>query len=163
MIIRYVLGIALAAAVAYAGVVHLRLSATKDELQAVASAYDAFRMRAAEVAADARAKAQAETARLEKQNADIVSNYDGAVRRLADLQRVRRAAESAARTGGGGVPAAAEPAPRADAALADTGPRADGPATPETEGTVIERCQAATVQCAWLQYWAAGLVPVGKP
>lgn len=128
------------------------LSAEREERDLIVAEFAAFRERTAAEGRQAQARNAAEIHRRETINAQTHTAYGAALDRLRALHaadRLRLAA-GPARSGGGAVPADAPPAGRTDAAAADAGP---APAGAATAGALIERCQAATLQCAWLQDW----------
>lgn len=131
------------------------LSAEREARDNVIAEFAQFRAEVAATGRQAQASAAAEIHRQETINAQTHTAYGVALDRLRALHaadRVRRA-DSAAHSGSGGVPADAAPAGRADAAAADAGPDPGGDASAEAPGTLTERCQAATLQCVWLQHW----------
>ncbi len=131
------------------------LSAEREARDDLAAKFAQFRAEVAETAHQAQDRAAAEIHRQETINAQTHTAYGVALDRLRALHaadRVRRS-DSAARAGSGRVPADAPAAGRADAAAADAGPDPGGDASAEAPGTLTERCQAATLQCVWLQHW----------
>lgn len=131
------------------------LSAEREARDDLEAAFAQFRAEVAAQGRQAQARAAAEITRQETINAQTHTAYGVALDRLRTLHaadRVRRP-DSAARPGSGGVPADAPTAGRADAAAADAGPDPSGDAATETQGSLTERCQAATLQCVWLQHW----------
>lgn len=153
----WVLWLALAALVAAsAGWGYTRgLSAEREARDDLAAEFAQFR---AEVAAQGRqeqARTEAEIKRQETINAQTHTAYGVALDRLRALHaadRLRLAA-SPARSGGSAVPADAAATGRTDAAAADDRSDPGGDAAAEAPGTLTERCQAATLQCVWLQHW----------
>jgi hypothetical protein len=131
------------------------LSAEREARDNVIAEFAQFRAEVAAEGRQAQARSAAEIQRQETINAQTHTAYGVALDRLRALHAADRLriAASAARTGGGGVPADAAPAGRADAAIADDGPDPGQPAATEAQGSLIERCQAATLQCIWLQHW----------
>jgi len=162
----WVLWLALAALVAAsAGWGYTRgLSADRAERDRIVSEFAEFRERVAAEGRQAQARAAAEITRKEAINEQTHTAYGVALDRLRALHTADRLRLSAgpARTGVSAMPADAPPADRADAAAADAGPDPGGDAAAETQGSLTERCQAATLQCAWLQHWIdeqAAVVP----
>lgn len=150
----WVLWLALTALVAVsAGWGYTRgLSAEREARDNVIAEFAQFRAEVAATGRQAQAHATAEIHRQETINAQTHTAYGVALDRLRALHaadRVRRA-DSAARPGGSAVPADTAAAGRTDAAAADAGPDPGGDAA---AGTLTERCQAATLQCVWLQHW----------
>lgn len=140
------------------------LSAEREARDNVIAEFAQFRAEVAATGRQAQASAAAEIHRQETINAQTHTAYGVALDRLRALHaadRLRRA-DSAARAGSGGVPADAAPSGGADAAAADDGPDPGRTAAAEAQGSLIERCQAATLQCIWLQHWLdeqAAVVP----
>lgn len=131
------------------------LSAEREARDDLAAEFAQFRAEVAAQGRQAQARTAAEITRQETINAHTHTAYGVALDRLRALHaadRLRLAA-SAARTGVSAVPADAPTAGRADAAAADAGPDPSGDAATEAPGTLTERCQAATLQCVWLQHW----------
>lgn len=131
------------------------LSAEREARDDLAAEFAQFRAEVAAQGQQAQARTAAEIKRQETINAQTHTAYGVALDRLRALHaadRLRLAA-SAARAGGSAVPADAPTAGRADAAAADAGPDPGGDAAAETQGSLTERCQAATLQCVWLQHW----------
>lgn len=129
------------------------LSAEREERDRIVAEFAAFRERTAAEGRQAQAHNAAEIKRQEAINAQTHTAYGVALDRLRALHaadRLRLAAARAAHPGSGGVPADAAPAGGADAPAADTG---SAPAGSAPADTLIERCQATTLQCAWLQDW----------
>ncbi len=129
------------------------LSAEREARDDLAAAFAQFRAEVAAQGRQSQARAAAEITRQETINAQTHTAYGVALDRLRALHaadRLRLAAARAAHPGSGGVPADAAPAGGADAPAADTG---SAPAGSAPADTLIERCQAATLQCAWLQDW----------
>lgn len=162
----WVLWLALAALVAAsAGWGYTRgLSAEREARDDLAAAFAQFRAEVATQGRQAQARTAAEITRQETINAQTHTAYGIALDRLRALHaadRLRLAA-GPARAGGSAVPADAPTAGRADAAAADAGPDPGGDAATEAPGSLTERCQAATLQCVWLQHWIdeqAAVVP----
>lgn len=131
------------------------LSAEREARDDLAAEFAQFR---AEVAAQGRqtqARTAAEITRQETINAQTHTAYGVALDRLRALHaadRLRLAADTA-RAGGSAVPADTAAAGRTDAAAADAGPDPGRPPSAETQDSLTERCQAATLQCVWLQHW----------
>lgn len=128
------------------------LSADRAERDRIVSEFAEFRERVTAEGRQAQARTAAEITRQETINAQTHTAYGVALDRLRALHaadRLRLAA-SAARSGVGAMPADATAAGRTDAAAADAGPDPGGDAA---AGTLTERCQAATLQCVWLQHW----------
>lgn len=153
----WVLWLALPALVAAsAGWGYMRgLSADRAERDRIVSEFAEFRERVASEGRQAQARTAAEIHRQETINAQTHTAYGVVVDRLRALHaadRLRLSA-SAARTGGSAVPTDATAAGRTDAAAADAGSDPGGDAATEAPSTLTERCQAATLQCAWLQHW----------
>lgn len=131
------------------------LSAEREARDSVIAEFAEFRAETALQGRQAEARAAAEITRQETINAQTHTAYGVALDRLRALHaadRLRLAAGTA-RAGGSAVPADAQAAGRADAAAADAGPDPGRPPAAETQGSLTERCQAATLQCAWLQHW----------
>lgn len=131
------------------------LSAERDARDNVIAEFAQFRAEVAATGRQAQAYAAAEIHRQETINAQTHTAYGVALDRLRALHaadRVRRT-DSAARPGGGGVPADAAPAGRTETAAADDGSAAGGCPAAEAADALRERCAAATLQCVWLQYW----------
>ena len=131
------------------------LSADRAERDRIVSEFAEFRERVASEGRQAQARTAAEIHRQETINAQTHTAYGVVVDRLRALHaadRLRLAA-GPARTGVSAVPADAQAAGRADAAAADAGPDPGRPPAAETQDSLTERCQAATLQCAWLQHW----------
>ncbi|MBT9516685.1 MAG: hypothetical protein IV112_08320 [Methyloversatilis discipulorum] len=153
----WVLWLALAALVAAsAGWGYTRgLSAEREARDDLVAAFAQFRAEVAAQGRQAQARTEAEITRQETINAQTHTAYGVVVDRLRALHaadRLRLTAGSA-RAGGSAVPADAPTASRADAAAADAGPDPGGDAATEAPGSLTERCQAATLQCVWLQHW----------
>lgn len=133
------------------------------ERDAALAAYGAFRAETKAEGLKAKAANVAEKSRLEKLSNDTRTAYEVSVDRLRSMlaaERVRRAAAGGIRAGGDRVPGDARAAGRADDGSADAGPVAAGSAaTEEVASTLPERCAMTTLQCAWLQHWAASLRP----
>lgn len=131
------------------------LSAEREARDDLAAEFAQFRAEVAAQGRQAQARTAAEITRQETINAQTHTAYGVVLDRLRALHaadRLRIAAR-AARTGVSAVPADAPTAGRADAAAADAGPDPSGDAATETQGSLTERCQAATLQCVWLQHW----------
>jgi hypothetical protein len=78
--------------------------------------------------------------------------YQVSMDRLSELQRSRvRSAPNRVCPDSSPVSPDAGDTSGTDGSPADTGPRTEGDTAPETQDSVIERCQQTTVQCAWLQ------------
>lgn len=150
----WLLWLALAALVAAsAGWGYTRgLSAEREARDDLAAAFAQFRAEVAAQGRQAQARTAAEITRQETINAQTHTAYGVVVDRLRALHAADRLriAASAARAIGGAVPADAPTAGRADAAAADAG---SAPGRAASADTLTERCQAATLQCAWLQHW----------
>lgn len=138
------------------------LSAERAARDRIIAEYTEFRARVESEGRQAQARTAAEITRQETINAQTHTAYGVALDRLRALHaadRLRLAAGTA-RAGGSAVPADAPPAGRTDAAAADAGPDPGGDAAAETQESLTERCQAATLQCAWLQHWIDGQTAV---
>ena len=165
MIDRYLtigLGVAFAAAVVWGVFISARLDVAQAQRDQVKDEYQSFRDKVTQEAIAQEAALDQEFARQEKHLEDTRTAYQVSMDRLAALQRDARLRRPADAVCAGSqqvspVPSASD---RVDEAAADTGPRSPGPVT-EPEGTVIERCQETTVQCAWLQEWLRGRAPDG--
>lgn len=132
------------------------LSAEREARDDLAAAFAQFRSEVAAQGRQAQARTAAEITRQETINAQTHTAYGVALDRLRDMQRarsVRQPADSPACPGGSAVPADAPPAGRTDAAAADAGFDPGRPPSAETQDSLTERCQAATLQCVWLQHW----------
>jgi hypothetical protein len=131
------------------------LSAEREERDRIVAEFAAFRERTSAEGRQAQAHNAAEIKRQEAINAQTHTAYGVALDRLRALHAADRLriAVGPARSGGSAVPAGAPTAGRADAAAADAGPDPSGDAATETQGSLTERCQAATLQCVWLQHW----------
>lgn len=128
------------------------LSAERAARDRIIAEYAKFRARVESDGRQAQSRAAAEITRQETINAQTHTAYGVALDRLRDMHaadRLRRAV-SAARAGGGGMPADAPTAGSADAAPADH--RSD-PAGAAPAESLIEQCAATTLQCVWLQHW----------
>lgn len=166
MIARYLtpaLGIALALALLALWSTGHERNVALAERDAALGAYGTFRAEAEAEAATARAANAVEKSRLEKLSNDTRTAYEVSVDRLRSMlaaERVRRATEGGIRAGGDRVSGDAHTAGRADDGSADAGPGAAGTAAAEgVAATLPERCAMTTLQCAWLQHWAASLRP----
>ena len=165
MIDRYLtigLGVAFAAVVAWGAFISARLDVAQAQRDQVKAEYQSFRDKVTQEAIAQEAALDQEFARQEKHLEDTRTAYQVSMDRLAALQRDARLRRPADAVCAGSqqvspVPSASD---RVDEVAADTGPRSPGPVT-EPEGTVIERCQETTVQCAWLQEWLRGRAPDG--
>ena len=140
------------------------LSAEREARDDLAAAFAQFRAEVATQGRQAQARTAAEITRQETINAQTHTAYGIALDRLRALHAADRLRLSAgtARAGGSAVPADAPPAGRTDAAAADAGFDPGRPPSAETQDSLTERCQAATLQCAWLQHWIdeqAAVVP----
>lgn len=131
------------------------LSAEREARDDLVAAFAQFRAEVAAQGRQAQARTAAEITRQETINAQTHTAYGVVLDRLRALHAADRLriAAGAARAGGSAVPADAPTAGRADAAAADAGPDPGGDAATEAQGSLTERCQAATLQCAWLQHW----------
>ncbi len=131
------------------------LSAERKARDDLAAKFAQFRAEVAVTGHQAQDRTAAEITRQETINAQTHTAYGVALDRLRALhaaERLRLAA-GPARAGGSAVPADAPTAGRTDAAAADDGPDPGGDAAAEAPGALTERCQAATLQCVWLQHW----------
>lgn len=131
------------------------LSAEREARDDLVAAFAQFRAEVAAQGRQAQARTAAEITRQETINAHTHTAYGVALDRLHALHaadRLRLAA-SPARSGGSAVPADAAATGRTDAAAADDRSDPGGDAAAEAPGTLTERCQAATLQCIWLQHW----------
>lgn len=153
----WVLWLALAALVAAsAGWGYTRgLSAEREARDRIVSEFAQFRAEVAAQGRQAQARTAAEITRQETINAQTHTAYGVALDRLRALHAADRLHVSAraVRTVGSAVPADAPTAGRTDAAAADDGSDPSGDAAAEDPGALTERCQAATLQCVWLQHW----------
>lgn len=131
------------------------LSAEREARDDLAAEFAQFRAEVATQGRQAQARTAAEITRQETINAQTHTAYGIALDRLRALHAADRlrVSASAVRTGGSAVPADAAAAGRTDAAAADAGPDPGGDAAAEAPSTLTERCQAATLQCVWLQHW----------
>jgi len=134
------------------------------ERDAALAAYGVFRAETKAEGLKAKAANVAEKSRLEKLSNDTRTAYEISVDRLRSMlavERMRRAAaEGGIRAGGDRVPGTASATAGPDEDAADAGSGAGGAsAAEEVAGTLPERCAMATLQCAWLQHWAASLKP----
>ena len=131
------------------------LSAEREARDDLVAAFAQFRAEVAAQGRQAQARTAAEITRQETINAQTHTAYGVALDRLRALHAADRlrVSASAVRTGGSAVPTDAPPAGRADAAAADAGPDPGRPPSAETQDSLTERCQAATLQCVWLQHW----------
>lgn len=146
------LGITAAVILAWAFWTSKQLEVSRAEHQAAVAELQRFKDRVTREAAVAEARnaqiVQEQETHLEK----TVTAYQVSMDRLSELQRRRvRNAPDRACPDTGTVSANARDTGGVDGASADTGPRAGGDTAPETQDSVIERCQRTTVQCAWLQ------------
>lgn len=165
MIDRYLtvgFGVVAAVAIMWATFTGSRLDVAQAQRDQVKVEYQSFRDKVTQEAIAQEVALNQEFARQEKHLEDTRTAYQVSMDRLAALQRDARLRRPADAVCPGGqqvssVPSASE---RTDEAAADTGPRSSGPVA-EPEGTVIERCQETTVQCAWLQEWLRGRVQDG--
>lgn len=131
------------------------LSAEREARDDLAAAFAQFRAEVATQGRQAQARTAAEITRQETINAQTHTAYGIALDRLRALHaadRLRLAADTA-RAGGSAVPADTAAAGRTDAAAADAGFDPGRPPSAETQDSLTERCQAATLQCVWLQQW----------
>lgn len=131
------------------------LSAEREARDDLAAAFAQFRAEVAAQGRQAQARTAAEITRQETINAQTHTAYGVALDRLRALHaadRLRLAADTA-RAGGSAVPADTAAAGRTDAAAADAGFDPGRPPSAETQDSLTERCQAATLQCVWLQHW----------
>lgn len=128
------------------------LSAEREARDNLVAAFAQFRADVSSEGRQAQARTEAEITRQETINAQTHTAYGVALDRLRALHAADRlrVSASAVRTGGSAVPANAPTAGRADAAAADAG---SAPGRAAAADTLTERCQAATLQCAWLQHW----------
>ena len=133
------------------------------ERDAALAAYGVFRAETKAEGLKAKAANVAEKSRLEKLSNDTRTAYEISVDRLRSMlaaERVRRAAEGGIRAGGDRVSSTADAASEPDDGSADAGSGAAGSAAAEeVASTLPERCAMTTLQCAWLQHWAASLRP----
>lgn len=139
------------------------LSAEREARDNVIAEFAQFRAETALQGRQAEARSAVEIQRQETINAQTHTAYGVALDRLRALHaadRLRRP-DSAARPGSGGVPADAAAAGRSDAAAADDGSDPGGDAAAEAQGSLTERCAAATLQCIWLQHWIDEQTTVG--
>lgn len=146
------LGITAAVILAWAFWTSKQLEIARAQHQAAVAELHRFKDRVAREAAEAEARnaqiVQEQETHLEK----TVTAYQVSMDRLSELQRRRvRSAPSRVCPDSGTVSADAGDTGGVDGTSADTGARAGGDAAPETQDSVIERCQRTTVQCAWLQ------------
>lgn len=135
------------------------LAADRAERDRIVSEFAEFRERVAAEGRQAQARAAAEITRKEAINEQTHTAYGVALDRLRALHATDRLRLSAgpARTGVSAMPADAQTAGRTDAAAADAGPDPGGAAAADA---LTERCQAATLQCVWLQHWIDEQSPV---
>jgi hypothetical protein len=167
VIARYLtpaLGIALALALLVLWSTGKERDVARAERDAALAAYGVFRAETKAEGLKAKVANAAETSRLEKLSNDTRTAYEISVDRLRSMlaaERVRRAvAEGGIRAGGDRVSSTADAASEPDDGSADAGSGAAGSAAAEeVAGTLTERCAMTTLQCAWLQHWAAGLKP----
>lgn len=131
------------------------LSAEREARDDLVAAFAQFRAEVAAQGRQAQARTAAEITRQETINAHTHTAYGVALDRLHALHAADRLRLSAgsARAGVSAVPTDATAAGRTDAAAADAGSDPGGDAATEAPSTLTERCQAATLQCAWLQHW----------
>lgn len=165
MIDRYLtigLGIAFAAAIAWGVFISARLDVAQAQRDQVKAEYQSFRDKVTQEAIAQEAALDQEFARQEKHLEDTRTAYQVSMDRLAALQRdarLRRPTDAVC-AGSQQVSSVSATPAGTDEAAADIGPRSSGPVA-ESEGTVVERCQETTVQCAWLQEWLRGRAPDG--
>lgn len=168
MITRYLtpaLGIALAVALLVLWSTGKERDVALAERDAALAAYGVFRAETKAEGLKAKAANVAEKSRLEKLSNDTRTAYEISVDRLRSMlaaERVRRATEGGIRAGGDRVSGDAPAAGRTDAAAADAGHDPGRPPAAEAQDSLTERCQAATLQCVWLQHWIdeqAAVVP----
>lgn len=166
MIARYLtpaLGIALAVALLVLWSTDRERDVALAERDAALAAYGAFRAETKAEGLKAKAANVAEKSRLEKVSNDTRTAYEISVDRLRSMlaaERVRRAAAERARAGGDRVSSTADTAGEPDDGSADAGSGAAGfTAAEEVATTLREQCAVTTLQCAWLQHWAASLKP----
>lgn len=131
------------------------LSAEREARDDLAAAFAQFRAEVASEGRQAQARTEAEITRQETINAQTHTAYGVALDRLRALHAANRLrlAAGPAHAGGSAVPADTAAAGRTDAAAADAGFDPGRPPSAETQDSLTERCQAATLQCVWLQHW----------
>lgn len=171
MLARYLtpaLGVALAVALLMLWSTGKERDVALAERDAALAAYGTFRAETKAEGLKAKAANVAETSRLEKLSNDTRTAYEISVDRLRSMlaaERVRRAvAEGGIRAGGDRVSSTADATGEPDDRSADAGSGAAGSAAAEeVASTLPERCAMTTLQCAWLQHWAASLKPPDAP
>lgn len=132
------------------------LDANREERDRIVAEFAEFRTTVALQGAEAQRKAAAEIKRQGDFNEQIHTAYGEAIDKLrarhaADRLRI---AAGAARTGGGGVPAAPAAACGTDGIPEEPEPAVPRHAAAEAESSLIERCAEDALRLAWLQHWA---------